>query len=86
MDLLNLLKTLPCRVILSGYPSALYDDTLEDRNRVELQAMTWGGPRTEKIWYNAAHTCPSQILVRSEIRAVTDLADFPKKSCGQVFD
>lgn len=52
LDLLNLLKTLPCRVILSGYPSALYDDTLEDWNRVELQAMTWGGPRTEKLWYN----------------------------------
>ncbi|MCP4377908.1 MAG: hypothetical protein GY794_17235, partial [bacterium] len=40
------------RVILSGYPSALYDGTLEDWNQVELQAMTWGGPRTEKLWYN----------------------------------
>ena len=51
-DLLDLLKTLPCRVILSGYPSALYDGMLEDWNCVELQAMTWGGPRTEKLWYN----------------------------------
>ena len=29
LDLLELLKTLPCRVILSGYPSALYDGMLE---------------------------------------------------------
>ncbi|MES9903124.1 MAG: DNA adenine methylase, partial [Sedimenticola sp.] len=52
LDLLDLLKSLPCRVILSGYPSALYDSALEDWNRIELQAMTWGGPRTEKLWYN----------------------------------
>jgi hypothetical protein len=52
LDLLDLLKSLPCQVILSGYPSALYDGILEDWNSVELQAMTWGGPRTEKLWYN----------------------------------
>ena len=52
LNLLDLLKTLPCRVILSGYPSALYDGMLEDWNCVELQAMTRGGPRTEKLWYN----------------------------------
>jgi hypothetical protein len=52
LDLLDLLKSLPCQVILSGYPSALYDGILEDWNCVELQAMTWGGPRTEKLWYN----------------------------------
>ncbi len=52
INLLELLKTLPCHIILSGYPSDLYDDKLEDWNRMELQAMTWGGPRTEKLWYN----------------------------------
>jgi hypothetical protein len=52
LDLLELLKSLPCRVILSGYPSTLYDGMLEDWNCVALQAMTWGGPRTEKLWYN----------------------------------
>ena len=50
--LLTLIKTLPCRVILSGYPSTLYDERLSDWNTIELQAMTQGGPRTEKIWYN----------------------------------
>jgi len=52
LNLLELLKSLPCHIILSGYPSALYDDELEDWNCMELQAMTRGGPRTEKLWYN----------------------------------
>lgn len=50
--LLELLKSLPCHVILSGYPSSLYDDQLADWNTLELQAMSRGGPRTEKLWYN----------------------------------
>jgi site-specific DNA-adenine methylase len=52
MGLLELLKSLPCQVILSGYPSPLYDDLLGDWNSIELQAMSRGGPRTEKLWYN----------------------------------
>ena len=28
IELLELLKTLPCNIILSGYPSALYDEHL----------------------------------------------------------
>jgi site-specific DNA-adenine methylase len=51
-ELLVLLKSLPCQVILSGYPSSLYDEQLSDWNTVELQAMTRGGPRTEKLWFN----------------------------------
>lgn len=51
-ELLVLLKSLPCSVILSGYPSPLYDELLSDWNTLELQAMTRGGPRTEKLWYN----------------------------------
>ena len=54
VGLLELLKSVPCRIILSGYPSALYDQMLADWNCLELQAMTWGGPRTEKLWYNYA--------------------------------
>ena len=52
ITLLKQLKTLPCHVILSGYPSSLYDDFLESWNTIELQAMTRGGPRTEKLWFN----------------------------------
>ncbi len=52
IDLLERLNSLPCAVMLSGYPSSLYDDLLGDWNSLELQAMTWGGPRTEKLWFN----------------------------------
>jgi DNA adenine methylase len=52
ISLLKLIKTLPCQVIISGYPSSLYDDNLSDWKNIELQVMSRGGPRTEKIWYN----------------------------------
>jgi DNA adenine methylase len=50
--LLELLKRLPCRVIVSGYPSALYDELLVGWRSVELQVMNQGGVRTEKLWFN----------------------------------
>jgi DNA adenine methylase len=50
--LLELLKSLCCHIILSGYPSLLYDELLVDWHSIELQAMTRGGPRTEKLWFN----------------------------------
>ncbi|MCP3877866.1 MAG: DNA adenine methylase, partial [Sulfitobacter sp.] len=49
IELLALLKQLPCQVILSGYPSALYDQSLEGWNRMELQVMNQAGVRTEKL-------------------------------------
>ena len=52
IELLALLKTLPCKVILSGYPSALYDDLLPDWRSLELQVMNQAGVRTEKLWFN----------------------------------
>jgi DNA adenine methylase len=52
VELLRLLKTVPCNVILSGYPSVLYDDLLKGWRSVELQVMNQGGVRTEKLWYN----------------------------------
>jgi DNA adenine methylase len=52
IELLTLLKTLPCHVILSGYPSVLYDDLLGGWRTIELQVMNQGGVRTEKLWYN----------------------------------
>lgn len=50
--LLELLKTLPCRVMLSGYPSALYDEMLDGWRSLELQVMNHDGVRTEKLWFN----------------------------------
>ena len=52
IELLQLLKTLPCAVILSGYPSALYDELLPDWRTAELQVMNQAGVRTEKLWFN----------------------------------
>jgi site-specific DNA-adenine methylase len=52
VELLELLKRLPCRVIVSGYPSALYDELLVGWRSVELQVMNQGGVRTEKLWFN----------------------------------
>jgi len=52
IELLELLKSLPCKVILSGYPSALYDQLLEVWGSLELQVMNQGGVRTEKLWFN----------------------------------
>lgn len=52
--LLACLMSLPenVSVILSGYPSQLYDETLVGWRSKEFQAMTRGGVRTEKIWMN----------------------------------
>lgn len=52
IELLTILKGLPCSVILSGYPSILYDEQLTDWNTIELQVMNQGGVRTEKLWFN----------------------------------
>jgi DNA adenine methylase len=50
--LIHILKSIPAAVILSGYPSSLYDELLPDWRTLEFQAMTRGGPRTEKLWFN----------------------------------
>ena len=52
IELLELIRQLPCHVMLSGYPSALYDQWLEGWNQLELQVMNQAGVRTEKLWFN----------------------------------
>jgi len=52
LELLALLKAVPGAVILSGYPSALYDEQLADWRTLELQVMNQAGVRTEKLWFN----------------------------------
>ena len=52
IELVELLKRLPCHVILSGYPSALYDKLLDGWHSLQLQVMNQGGVRTEKLWFN----------------------------------
>lgn len=50
--LIATLRDLPCAVILSGYPSALYDELVGDWRTIEFQVMTRGGPRSERLWLN----------------------------------
>ena len=52
IELLELLKKITCSVMLSGYPSALYDELLTDWGSLELQVMNQSGVRTEKLWFN----------------------------------
>jgi DNA adenine methylase len=52
VELLALLKAVPGPVILSGYPSALYDEQLADWRTLEVQVMNQAGVRTEKLWLN----------------------------------
>lgn len=49
---LALLRETPAAVMISGYPSKLYDQLLPDWRAIEFQTMTRGGPRTEKLWMN----------------------------------
>ena len=50
--LLALLKGLPCSVMLSGYPSSLYDGLLADWRSLSLQVANQAGAVTEKVWFN----------------------------------
>lgn len=52
IELLALLKKIPCSIIVSGYPSVLYEELLPDWSSLELQVMNQGGVRTEKLWFN----------------------------------
>jgi DNA adenine methylase len=54
-ELLAFLRTLKGAVMLSGYPSPLYDDALGDWRRIERKALADGArARTEVLWMNAA--------------------------------
>ena len=52
VELIGILKSLPCQIMLSGYRSALHDEWLSDWRRLELQVMNQAGVVTEVVWYN----------------------------------
>ena len=54
VELLELLKGVPCQVMVSGYGSALYEERLEGWRSVTLQVMNHAGVRTECVWMNFA--------------------------------
>lgn len=89
--LLKLLRAIPCRVLLSGYRSPLYDDLLCDWQRLEFEVMTRGGTMAKEVlWWNYPRpvTLHDYRLVgddwkhranlrRKIKRAVADLASMP---------
>lgn len=53
--LLDILRAAQGMVILSGYPSQLYEDALPDWRRTQCRALADGGrQRTEVLWINPA--------------------------------
>lgn len=50
--LLDVLKRLPCMVMISGYASELYDRELAGWRSVSFTGVTRGGPRIETVWLN----------------------------------
>jgi len=52
IELIALLRELPCKVMLSGYSSALYAKALKGWNATAFQATTRGKPAAEWLWYN----------------------------------
>lgn len=52
LELLKILGSLPCQVMVSGYPSALYDESLKGWDQELFQARTHASWVTECVWFN----------------------------------
>jgi len=52
IDLLEVLKTLPCMVMISGYDSILYKESLNGWNTHNFQSVCHHGLATEWVWMN----------------------------------
>jgi hypothetical protein len=50
--LLDVIKSIPCMAMISGYANHLYDDTLKNWERVSFPAKTHVGVRQEVVWMN----------------------------------
>ena len=53
-ELIATLRTLPCPVMVSGYPSVLYDELLHDWERETFPCPSQSGMRQEVVWMNYA--------------------------------
>ena len=51
-ELLEVLKILPCNIMISGYQSTLYSEILKDWHTESFQAATSNGVATEWVWMN----------------------------------
>lgn len=52
INLLNIIKELPCFVMISGYKSSLYKTMLQHWYYFEFTAQTRQGPAVESLWCN----------------------------------
>jgi len=52
IELLSVLKRLPCRVAISGYSSQLYETELHGWNAIRFSAKAHNGLRVESLWMN----------------------------------
>jgi site-specific DNA-adenine methylase len=59
MELLQVIKTLPCMVMISGYESGLYKEMLKEWHIHTFQAKISIGVATEWLWMN--YPAPSQL-------------------------
>jgi DNA adenine methylase len=50
--LLEVLRSLPCKVLISGYPSRLYDRRLRGWSSRKFLSKSHSGVRVEKLWFN----------------------------------
>lgn len=63
-DLAATLNNCKSMVVLSGYPSALYDELYEDWQKITCKATIEGGAeRTEAIWLNTA--CSTALIAQA---------------------
>lgn len=62
-SLLGFLRTLQGKVVVSGYPSDLYDNALQGWRRVHRKALADGArARTEVLWMNWPSNCQGELL------------------------
>lgn len=57
-ELLDTLLALPCKVMVSGQPTALYCERLIAWRRIEFRSGARGGARSETLWVNFPDTAP----------------------------
>ncbi|MDC6379886.1 DNA adenine methylase [Pseudomonas graminis] len=53
-ELLRTLRSVPCKIMISGYDSALYNEKLQGWRKVTFMAKTHTGVREECVWMNYA--------------------------------
>ena len=52
IELLEVIKSIPCRIMISGYKSTLYSELLEGWHTYSFQAACHHGVATEYVWMN----------------------------------